>query len=130
MNSRVEAVLAEFDLRFARFFALLQLYFSRHGSLALGKMSERLMVHPASVTSLVDGLEKGGLITRVPHATDRRTVLAEITPAGRQVVETVQGRLAAISAGMDGLTEAESVQLLELLTKFRRADGEFEPTRR
>ena len=43
------------------------LYLSRQGALPLGKIGERLQVHPTSVTSLIDGLEKQGYVIREPH---------------------------------------------------------------
>ncbi len=45
--ARVEDVLKPYGLTFAAFEALRLLAFTRHGSLPMGKMGERLMVHPA-----------------------------------------------------------------------------------
>ena len=45
------------------------------------------MIHPTSVTNIVDRLEAQGFVRRVAHPTDRRTTLAEITDEGRAVVE-------------------------------------------
>ena len=78
--ARLNEALEEFGLTFARYEALMLLYFSRAGSLPLGKMGARLQVHPASVTNLVDGLERAGYVQRTPHPSDRRTMLATITP--------------------------------------------------
>src|ERR1044072_4403231 len=50
----VDEALRPFDLTFARYEALVLLQFSRKGSLPLGKMGERLMIHPTSVTNIVD----------------------------------------------------------------------------
>ena len=61
------------------------LYFSRHGRCRSARSAQRLLVHPTSVTSTVDALERLGLVERVGHPTDRRATLARITPraAGR-----------------------------------------------
>src|SRR6201991_2415468 len=83
--ARLNEVLEPFDLSFPRYEALMLLFLSRRGSLPLGKMGARLQVHPASVTNLIDGLEKRGYATRAPHPSDRRTTLATITPRGREV---------------------------------------------
>jgi DNA-binding MarR family transcriptional regulator len=83
--ARVDSVLRPLDLTFARYEALVLLYFSRQGALPLGKMGDRLMLHPTSVTNIIDRLEDQGLVRRVPHPTDRRTTLAEITDDGRAV---------------------------------------------
>lgn len=45
-------------------------------------IGRRLFAHPATVTGLLDSLEKRGLIRRTPHPTDRRKLLIEITEAG------------------------------------------------
>src|SRR5512138_3492487 len=49
------------------------------------KIAERLIISRASVTSLLDSLERRGYIRRVPHSSDRRMLLIELTDAGRQV---------------------------------------------
>jgi DNA-binding MarR family transcriptional regulator len=36
----------------------------------------------ATITGLIDGLEKRGLVVRAPHPTDRRSRLAKLTPKG------------------------------------------------
>ena len=78
--ARIDAVLRPLGLTFARYEVLMLLMFSRAGSLPLSKVGARLQVHPTSVTNAVNRLEEQGLISRVPHPTDRRTTLAEITP--------------------------------------------------
>src|SRR6201994_4039229 len=85
--ARLNELLEPFGLTFPRYEALMLLFLSRRGSLPLGKIGERLQVHRTSVTNTVDGLEKLGLVRRVPHDSDRRAVLAEIQPKGRQVAE-------------------------------------------
>ncbi len=122
----VDETLRPFDLTFARYEALVLLQFSRKGSLPLGKMGERLMIHPTSVTNIVDRLEVQGFIRRVPHPTDRRTTLAEITDQGREVVEEATRAVTQASFAMDGLSEREVEQLIRLLRKLRFAAGDFE----
>ena len=122
----VDEALKPFDLTFARYEALVLLQFSRKGSLPLGKMGERLMIHPTSVTNIVDRLEGQGFIRRVPHPTDRRTTLAEITDRGREVVEASTKAVTEVSFAMDGLTVRELEQLIRLLRKLRFAAGDFE----
>jgi DNA-binding MarR family transcriptional regulator len=99
--------------------ALALLYFSAHGEMPLGKLSERLMVHPTSVTSTVDALERLGLVARVPHPADRRTVLARITEAGRIAMEESSQAMLKERFGLDALSDKEATQLFELLRKAR-----------
>jgi DNA-binding MarR family transcriptional regulator len=116
---RVEEHLAPFGLSFARFELLRLLAFTRHGELPLGKLGARLQVHPTSITSAVDRLEKQGLVERHPHPTDGRTTLAVITDAGRDVVERATKVLNDEVFAAIGLTERESSQLYKLLEKLR-----------
>src|SRR4030095_9810467 len=121
----VDEALRPFDLTFARYEALVLLYFSRHGELPMGKMGDRLMLHPTSVTNIIDRLEQQDLVRRIPHPTARRTVLAQITEDGRQVVEKATEAVSSIRFGVDGLTVAELDQLTDLLRKLRIAAGDF-----
>lgn len=124
--SRVDSVLRPFELTFARYEALVLLYFSRTGALPLGKMGERLMLHPTSVTNIVDRLEQQSLIKRVRHPTDRRTTLAEITPEGREVVENATRAAAGdVELGISGLSDRELDRLTRLLRKVRLDAGDF-----
>jgi DNA-binding MarR family transcriptional regulator len=116
---RVEEHLAPFGLSFARFELLRLLAFTRHGELPLGKLGARLQVHPTSITSAVDRLEKQGLVERHPHPTDGRTTLAVITDAGRDIVERATKVLNDEVFAVIGLTERESSQLYKLLEKLR-----------
>src|SRR4051794_17326382 len=84
---RLNEALAPHGLTFSRYEALMLLFYSRTGSLPLGKIGVRLQVHQTSVTQLVDGLQRSGLLARSPHPTDRRTTLASITDEGRRVAE-------------------------------------------
>ena len=122
----VDEALRPFDLTFARYEALVLLQFSRKGSLPLGKMGARLMIHPTSVTNIVDRLEAQGFMKRVAHPTDRRTTLAEITDDGRRVVQEATKAVTEVAFAMDGLTERELEQLIRLLRKLRLAAGDFE----
>jgi DNA-binding MarR family transcriptional regulator len=123
--AQVDDALKPFDLTFARYEALVLLTFSRTGSLPLGKMGERLMIHPTSVTNIVDRLEAQGLVRRIPHPTDRRTTLCEITEDGRERVEKATAAVTAVDLGITGLSDREVEQLTRLMAKVRRASGDF-----
>lgn len=123
---RLDAILRPHDLSFARYEALVLLTFSSRGSLPLGKMGERLQVHPTSVTSIIKRLVDQGLVERRQHPEDRRTVLAEITPAGRDLVERATADLVAADFGLEALSQGSRVSLSELLRPIRGLAGDFE----
>jgi DNA-binding MarR family transcriptional regulator len=124
--ARVDEALRPLELTFARYEALVLLTFSTRGSLPLGKMGERLMIHPTSVTNIVDRLEAQELVRRVDHPTDRRTTLCEITDEGRRVVVKATDAVTAVELGIAGLTEREVEQLTRLLGKLRKESGDFD----
>ncbi|OQO92192.1 MarR family winged helix-turn-helix transcriptional regulator [Saccharomonospora piscinae] len=125
IQSAVDAALKPHGLTFARFEALTLLTFSRHCRLPMRVMGERLQLHPTSVTNIVDRLEKDGLVKRLPHPTDRRTTLVEITDEGRARREVATDAVNRIDFGLTGLTRRQTEQLTDLLTKVRRAAGDF-----
>lgn len=125
LQSAVDTALKPHGLTFARYEALILLYFSSRGSLPMRVMGERLQLHPTSVTNIVDRLEADGLVKRIPHPTDRRTTLVEITPAGRAMREQATESVTAVDFGLNGLTERQTEQLSELLARVRKAAGDF-----
>ena len=69
--ARLNELLEPYDLTFARYEALMLLFYSRRGELPLGKISDRLQVHRASVTNVIDKLCESGYVERVQHEHDR-----------------------------------------------------------
>jgi DNA-binding MarR family transcriptional regulator len=79
-------------------------------------IAERLIVTTASVTSLLDTLERRGLVERRPDPTDRRRLLIVITPDGKAIVDQFLPEVVALqTAALARLTEAQRRQLVELL---------------
>jgi DNA-binding MarR family transcriptional regulator len=122
----LDTVLRRYGLTFARYEALVLLTFTRTGALPLGKMGERLQVHPTSVTSIVRRLERDGLVRRNPHPEDGRGVLAAVTDDGRAVVDAATKELVGIRFGLEALDEAGRSSVHELLTRIRRDAGDFD----
>jgi DNA-binding MarR family transcriptional regulator len=122
---RLDAILKPHGLTFARYEALVLLTFSSRGSLPLGKMGERLQVHPTSVTSIVRRLESARLVVRRAHPDDGRAVLAEITPAGRELVEVATRDLVDADFALGALADSDLEALSALLAPVRRAAGDF-----
>lgn len=121
----INHALKPFDLTFARYEALRLLSFTRAGELPLGKMGERLMVHPTSITNVIDRLESDGLVERVAHPSDRRTTLARITADGRALVEKATAALVDAGFGMGSLDLSELAAIDRVLAKLRHHAGDF-----
>jgi DNA-binding MarR family transcriptional regulator len=122
---RIEELLRPHGLTFARFEVLRLLAFSRRGVLPVGKVGERLQVHPASVTNAVQRLEDAGFVVRQANPDDGRSVLAAITPAGRSLVERCTELLNAEVFSALPLEAAQLDEGIELLRELRRALGDL-----
>jgi DNA-binding MarR family transcriptional regulator len=126
--SRVDDVLKPYGLTFALYEALRLLAFTRAGSLPMGKMGIRLMVHPASVTNAIGKLEQRGLVERSVSPADRRVVLASITPAGRLLAEEATDALNQADFGLPGMAPGAAAELTETLRdiRFHAGDADVE----
>ncbi|MCU1502555.1 MAG: MarR-transcriptional regulator [Ilumatobacteraceae bacterium] len=127
INTTNDTVLEPRRLTRSRHEALALLFFSQHGELPMRSLSTRLMVHPTSVTGIVDTLERLGYAERAPHPTDRRAVLARITADGRRAMRDSNEELVDVRFGLGMLGEAQAEQLFTLLKRVRDADVESGP---
>jgi DNA-binding MarR family transcriptional regulator len=125
LMARLNDLLSPYELTFPRYEALMLLYYSRRGSLPLGKMGDRLQVHRTSVTNTIDGLERLGYVERSPHERDRRTTLASITGRGRAVAEQATQVLNAEWFGTAPLRREELEMLFQTFRRMRLDAGDF-----
>ena len=122
---QLDALLRPHGLTFARYEALVLLSFSRDGALPMRLIGERLMVHPTSVTNTIDRLEQQDLVVRKPNPRDGRGTLAEITPAGRQIMQRATADLMAAEFGMGAYSDAQLEDISGLLRGIRVTAGDF-----
>jgi DNA-binding MarR family transcriptional regulator len=102
----------------------LQLLFclrTRPGGLPLGQLAAMQQVSPRNVTGLVDGLERDGLVERVPDPQDRRSVMARLTDAGEQRIkgmweQAIEQQLPIVR----GMSSEELVELRHLALRLVR----------
>jgi DNA-binding MarR family transcriptional regulator len=125
LQASVDEALRPHGLTFARYEALVLLSFSQRGSLPMRMMGERLQLHPTPITNILDRPEADGLVRRLRHPSDRRTTLVEITDTGKDQLGPATDAVMAADFGLIGLEKADAAQLSELLTKVRRAAGDF-----
>lgn len=64
----------------------------RHGPMTLGELAAHERVQPPSMTRVIMYLDEAGLVTRDPHPTDGRQVIASVTDAGRELLEADRRR--------------------------------------
>lgn len=115
-SRRMERHAADFGLSDAKLGVLEVLSCCDQRRACLHALGDALSVTRPNVTKLVDGLERSGLVERLPHPHDRRMVQAHLTPPGRGVAErALPGRRAHVETLWDGLTDEELARLVALL---------------
>ena len=126
---RVNEVMRDHGLTFARYEVLAWLATDPETSLTLSWISKTLRIPPATVTNLIDRLEADGLLRRAPHPSDARTTLAVITVQGRRLVDGATQDLNDRVYEPLGLSERKRGQLIDLLAELRANGGEFDVER-
>ncbi|WP_067068885.1 MarR family winged helix-turn-helix transcriptional regulator [Carbonactinospora thermoautotrophica] len=112
------ARLADYDMSVPRM-RLLQALWDHGGTPRMGDIASELGVAGRTVTTVVDALEREGLLTRVADPKDRRAILLQLTDAGRAHIEHVRTVQIQLSEEfMEPLNEAERTQLYELLQRL------------
>ncbi len=92
-----------------------------HGPMAPSEIGDRLIVTRATVTGLVDSLERRGLVRRTPHPSDRRSLIVEITPDGLKVLAQIRVSVhRQEKAWMSVLSDAELRRLIGLLHRVQQ----------
>lgn len=80
-------------------------------------LAGRLKCDPSNVTGVVDRLEKAGLVKRGSEHEDRRVRTLALTPAGREMRQTMYAAIASDMPALAGFTDDELHSLLDLLNK-------------
>lgn len=127
----MEVTLAEHGLTHAEWEVLGKLRLAEGHTSSPGELAADVEVSSGTMTSRLDRLEHEGLVVRKPDTADRRGVLVELTPAGREAYDAavnVQARKEAFFAS--ALSDAEQRRLNDLLRKLMLAfeDRESERT--
>jgi DNA-binding MarR family transcriptional regulator len=97
----------------------------RHGPLNPSTLARLSGMHPATMTGVLDRLEKGGWIVRERDPADRRAVLIEaVREKGADVLKLYGGMNASISSICSGYSEDELKVLSDFLQRCTEAGRE------
>jgi len=84
------------------------------------KIADRLIISRPTVTGLIDSLEQRGYVKRIPHLSDRRMLLIELTDSGREVANTFRPIVHQHQkVWMRALSEKEQLQLIDSLHRLQ-----------
>ena len=91
------------------------------GGLTQVELSKMMLVNRANITTLIDRMEKGGLVERKPVPDDRRYNIVRLTPHGQEMYAQVSGIYKRkIGEIMHVLDSSELESLKTILEKLRR----------
>ena len=91
-----------------------------HGPMSPSALGERLIVTRATVTGLVDSLERHGFVRRSANPTDRRSLVVQITPAGHAVLQELRTIVHRNEkAWLSGLSEPDLRSYIEQLHQIQ-----------
>lgn len=94
------------------------------GAMVQSELAEKLLTSPSNLTTVLDNLERDGLVRRERSTEDRRRVEVSLTPEGRDLIEDVFPRHAGRIADLMGALEPEEQeQLGGLCRKLGRRAG-------
>jgi DNA-binding MarR family transcriptional regulator len=81
------------------------------------ELADELACTRATVTGIVDTLEKKNLVSRAPHPEDRRSMLVRLTEAGRSLLQATPGLEEAFGSCCCDVLPQEEIQTLNNLLK-------------
>jgi DNA-binding MarR family transcriptional regulator len=121
-----EQVLNSYGTRHGRFNLLMMLLKYSDGEATPAGLADKTGVTRATISGLLDGLEKDGLIERRPDPEDRRLIRVHLTVAGNAFLDKIRpGYCRWLSSIVEPLDEQERQQLVRLLEKIRTRLSEF-----
>lgn len=92
------------------------------GPLTASDLATRLLRSPGNITTVVDNLEREGLVERRRDREDRRVVTLSATPRGQQIIRNVlPGHVQRVTAAMSSLSTEEQEILAELCRKLHES---------
>jgi DNA-binding MarR family transcriptional regulator len=124
LNKRIkrmlEETLLEFELNIGEWYVLSALWNSGEPfQSSPGYLAKRAELTTGAMTNRLDGLEAEGLVKRLPDPDDRRGVIVQLTPKGRELWERSVGAQAAKEQFVaSALNETERKQLNKLLRRM------------
>ena len=116
-----ETILGEHGLSQGRFLTLIVMNRTPNKAISPSVLAEKVGVKRATMTGLLDGLERQGLVERIAHPQDRRKLDIRLTKKGRQLLDQMlPGYYDQIEKLMENLSENERQSLGILLGKVNQ----------
>ncbi|NUP89673.1 MAG: MarR family transcriptional regulator [Candidatus Sumerlaeia bacterium] len=121
IKKRIDVFLRAHGITDVQLNLLLLLHYQagRDGGLTQVELSRMMLVNRANITSLIDRMERSGLVARVGRPGDRRCRVIELTPGGRRLIAKVERdyarEVARIMAPLPARDLASLIRMLDAL---------------
>ena len=109
-NRTLREELARYDVTFSQYQHLWQLW--KEDGLPQFELSRRIGIETASSTSVIDQLERQGLISRRRDAVDRRRIVVSLTPAGKRLETPLDACAVAVNRRARALLSSREITVL------------------
>lgn len=122
LKKKADGFFRPFGLTDVQFNVMMLLYHQSgaEGGLSQAKLSDMMLVNRANITSLVDRMEKAGLVVRTAAANDRRYNIVKLTSQGKKLFVKVDPLyVKEVKKIMAVFKEAEQRRLMSMLEKIR-----------
>jgi DNA-binding MarR family transcriptional regulator len=113
----LDLALVEYDITHAQGSIVLMLSTGKYSTAA--ELAREMYIDSASMTRMIDRLEKRGLIVRMPRGDDRRVINLRLTPDGEELAQRLPSvYVSVLNRSFSGFTPQEIDVLRGLLRKF------------
>lgn len=114
----LDACLARHDLLQGRWWVLILLMREKNLTASPSVLADQAGVTRATMTGLLDSLERSGLVERIANATDRRMLNVRLTAEGQQKLDEVMpDYYRGVARVMQELSEPDRALLMDMLHK-------------
>jgi DNA-binding MarR family transcriptional regulator len=124
MGTRLDAALRDHGMSRTAFLVLSTLQVAVDETLTMGQLSRRLILHPTTISLAVDQLQSQGFVAREPHPTDKRTILARLTPEGTKALRATTEAIREANYGLEGVPQRQAILLTEVIRSVREKLGD------
>ena len=112
LGQEVAELLRPYGLSTAQYNVLRILRGADDDGLACGEIAERLVAKDPDMTRLLDRLDDTGLVTRSRSTSDRRVITASISPAGLELLASIDQPMTALHKQQLGHLSRDRLRLL------------------
>ena len=92
-----------------------------NGPMRMKELAQKIGITTGTLTVQIDKMVDAGLVIRVPHANDRRSILVELTESGREMFEEHDKLHIQLTKDLTAKFDAtERAQLLHFLERINR----------